>query len=525
MIFNYYSKIKVVRALCEDIGINIKYTMEDAPRTDGKTLFVPKPSPDWTPAEFLLWEYKVYHEAGHCHPDMRDVFTVMLEKELNMGSFLGYVWNLLDDHRQEYHKHDLYEGKRKVMSQGRGMFLDAQAKAANSGPCSNQQDAIGKALFAWDSYKRTDFQPECIPAALVFIDKMDPESLEYYNKLLESGDRFVTRNMNALQEYETAKELLDYLGLDSSEEEEKSSSDSGESSCESTKYLFHKHSDSDSSEYVKSSAPSSDSTGEYMPTPDINIIRKFCTSRDVFLDLEPSSIGKAVRKLIQVRSQAHYQQGLKRGKLGRNLHRTCIPDSGGYGERVFKQKIESTTKDISIMVLTDCSGSMYGSKYTSSIKACALLNDALSVTGVSYSIVGFSYKSRKPEHFMFKEFASTISTSELVSRMLSCTHMLNDNADGESLLWANGEMLKRKSSKRLIITLSDGAPAAAGTVGLGSFTRRVIKEIEKAGVVELYGIGIEDSTVKRYYKKYEVIDDASQLESALINVIKNKVLS
>lgn len=535
MIFNYYSKMKVVRALCEDTGLTIQFTNEDAPRTNGRILYIPRPSPEWTPQEFLLWEYKIYHESGHCDPAMNDIFTVCKDKGINMGSFFGYCWNLLDDHRQEYHKHDLYEGKRKVMSQGRGLFLDSQVKASTAEPCASTEAAIGKALFAWDSYKRVDFQPECVPAALAFIDKLDPVALDYYNKLLESGDRFVTRNTTALEEYEIVKELLEYLGCDSNAEEEKakgegepSEGDDGESSgkgepCESTKYLFHKHDEDGDMKAGSEYGMGKDTDGVYVPTPEVRIVRDFKVYNRV--TVTKNSIGKAVRKLIQVRSQSHYQQGLKKGKLGRNLHRTCIPDSGAYGERVFKQKIEATTKDTSIMVLVDCSGSMQGNKYTCAINACALLNDALAVTGVKYSIVGFTYSARKPKHFIFKDFNSRVSSDEVASRMESVYLELADNADGESLLWAHSEMLKQKTTKKMIIALSDGSPAASGTKGLSSFTKRVCKTIEADSRVALYGIGIEDSSVNMYYKNCEVIHNASELEGALLNVIKNRVLS
>lgn len=541
MIFNYHSKMKVVRALCEDTGLTIQFTKEDAPRTNGKILYIPRPSPEWTTNEFLLWEYKIYHESGHCDPAMNDIFTVCKDKGVNMGSFFGYCWNLLDDHRQEYHKHDLYEGKRKVMSQGRGLFLDGQVKACTAEPCASTEAAIGKALFAWDSYKRVDFQPECAPAALAFIDKLDPVALDYYNKLLESGDRFVTRNTTALQEYEIVKELLDYLGCDGDAEEEKAKgegdpsdgepsdgdssdnpSDKGEP-CESTKYLFHKHDEDGDMKAGAEYGMGTDTEGVYVPTPDVKVVRDFRVYDRV--TVIKNSIGKAVRKLIQVRSQSHYQQGLKKGKLGRNLHRTCIPDSGAYGERVFKQKIEATTKDTSIMVLVDCSGSMHGRKYKCATDACALLNDALAVTGVKYSIVGFTYSARKPKHFIFKDFHSRVSSDEVASRMESVMLELSDNADGESLLWAYSEMLKQKTTKKMIITLSDGSPAAMGTKGLSAFTKRVCGTIEADNRVALYGIGIEDRSVKRYYKNNEVIHDASELEGALLNVIKNRVLS
>lgn len=166
MILNFHGKQKAIRAYAENNKLQVVHTSEDQPRTDGKTLWVPAPSPDWSPDEMLLWEYKVYHEMGHCVPMMNDVFDVMESEKINMRSFLGYVWNLLDDHRQEYHDHDAYEGIRKIMSRGRGLFLDGQVRGCAGGVPATDEAAACKALFAWDSYMRCDFQPECAGAAM-----------------------------------------------------------------------------------------------------------------------------------------------------------------------------------------------------------------------------------------------------------------------------------------------------------------------------------------------------------------------
>jgi len=549
MIFDFYSKQKVIRALAKDAGLKLVYTKEDAPRTDGSTVYIPSPSPDWTADEFTLWEYKIYHELGHVVPEMKDIFDVMKSEKIDMSSFSGGVFNLLDDHRQEHYKHDFYEGKRKVMAKGRGLFLDSQVKGA--GPPSDDRNAASYALFAWDSMMRTDFQPECLPAALAFYDKLGGKALEYYEKLYDSGDRFVTRNKTALEEWEITKELVKFLGFDDEDEEsedgkgepEEGEGDPSDSEGEPEdgegapkdggihKFIFHDHSKEEGDEYGEVEVDESDVEFDASPKVVVKDYSKGAyganpSHLDNIQGVGSSTAGLAntVRKLIQVRSQKFYQHGLKKGKLGKNLHRACVPDAGGYGQKVFKKKIDNDMLDTALTVLVDMSGSMYARlKYAHAARAACMLNEALGKTGIPFSIVCFTYTRSTPLHYIMKGFTDRVSTDRMEGAFSAVAGDMEDNSDGESILWAYQQIMQRSEKRKMIITLSDGAPACSKR-GCGTFTARVINSIDKQGLVELYGIGILDDSVRRYYKRNTVIKSTSELEGALINVIRSKIL-
>ena len=42
--------------------------------------------------------------------------------------------------------------------------------------------------------------------------------------------------------------------------------------------------------------------------------------------------------------------------------------------------------------------------------------------------------------------------------------------------------------------------------------------------MELHAIGIQSDSVKHFYKSYDVINDVSELEPKLLNVLKNKII-
>jgi cobaltochelatase CobT len=102
---------------------------------------------------------------------------------------------------------------------------------------------------------------------------------------------------------------------------------------------------------------------------------------------------------------------------------------------------------------------------------------------------------------------------------------MEENADGDSILFAYNRLKGRKEKKKLLIVLSDGQPAAHRGRGIYGFTHKVVKQIEKEGVVDIYGIGIESSAVENFYTQHTVINDSSELEKALLTVLKNKLFS
>jgi cobalamin biosynthesis protein CobT len=99
------------------------------------------------------------------------------------------------------------------------------------------------------------------------------------------------------------------------------------------------------------------------------------------------------------------------------------------------------------------------------------------------------------------------------------------NSDGESLLWAYNRLVRQEAPRKVLIVLSDGQPCACGgsTEQAANYLKFVASNIE-AGPVELYGVGVETNAVKDFYSDYCVINDADELESTLLEIVKKKVV-
>jgi len=244
------------------------------------------------------------------------------------------------------------------------------------------------------------------------------------------------------------------------------------------------------------------------------------------------NFAQQVRKLIQIRAKVQTQYGTKKGKLDQSkLSRICFK-APGFSDKIFKTKIENKTLDVAITVLIDMSGSMGGTKAYNALASALLLNEVCSTLTVPIEILGFTdgrdLKSEvSPMMFIYKSFSNLkVSTEDLTKYFATSSNFMAGNPDGENILWAYDRLLKRKEKKRILIVMSDGSPAASkSSFGLEKFTLKVIKEIEAAKKVSIYGLGLCSKSVCDYYKANSVINDPNEIPSKLISLIESKVLN
>lgn len=239
-----------------------------------------------------------------------------------------------------------------------------------------------------------------------------------------------------------------------------------------------------------------------------------------------TSLAKKVKRLLQVRAQARYQHGRKRGKISpKSIYRVGIRDNKRAAERIFKKKDDNDILDVAVSILVDCSGSMGGSKYKHAYQSTALLNLAIATLNVPLEIVGFTDNSDAPVHAIFKSFTKSVSSSILKDRFSDFSDRgMDGNSDGESILWTYNRLLRVKSKRKILLVLSDGQPAGYRGDCYGH-TAKVIQEIEKANLVEIGGIGIMSNAVAGLYKYHDVIQSSDVLEKAVLNVISKKIIN
>lgn len=253
---------------------------------------------------------------------------------------------------------------------------------------------------------------------------------------------------------------------------------------------------------------------------------------------------KDLERAISARSLSTRSHGHKSGRLhAANLSRLAVGDA-----RVFSRKHESTSKDVAIELVVDCSGSMGGSKIHTACQAAYALSSVLERLNIKNEVIGFTTKdiggaqkemyeqqtktgirfSRAEGIYMpiLKGYDERL-TANVKERFgwLPHTNILRSNVDGESVENAARRLMARREESKILIVLSDGYPAAAGSRGdLERHLKDVVRNVSSAGV-KVVGIGIESDAVKTFYPKNIVLHSVEELPAAVIKELRHLLMN
>lgn len=234
-----------------------------------------------------------------------------------------------------------------------------------------------------------------------------------------------------------------------------------------------------------------------------------------------------VRMLLQIRSKGKTQYGTKKGTLHpSNTYRVILKEAPGYNQRVFKRRIESDTLDTAVMYLGDISGSMTGTKNAHQMHALCLINGSIgNALRIPLFLAGFTEQECRNAMFVWRHFDNQqLSREKLMARMTHSANYMNQNCDGDSILWGYHMLKQRKEKRKVMIVSSDGSPASSKGGDIYGYTKKVIEQIERDKSVDIYAIGIMDRNVERLYSQRRCINRADEIEGALLSIIERKII-
>lgn len=243
-------------------------------------------------------------------------------------------------------------------------------------------------------------------------------------------------------------------------------------------------------------------------------------------DESNAAFANKIRRHIMVESQSFYTHGHKRGKVGtKHLYKlACDHDMPGE-DRIFKRKHDSDVLDTAISIMVDYSGSMWGSKTGLTYVATDLLCNAMQLLGVPVELNMFSTIHDYTTIFTAKHFDERITSDVLMERSERAAEDQSNNNDSAAVLFAYNRLLQRPEKRKLLLVLSDGHPATHNCSNPQEALKKVTTGIEEDPRVELLGVGIESHAVDRYYKQHVVVNKASEMPTALINLVAGKLLN
>lgn len=546
------------RASQSGAGIEFKPGIPTA-YTDGHTVYVPSPPQNPSYEDYQVIRGMVIHEVGHLI--RKKVFRIMKDHGITVKHPLGVLFNIIEDRAQERANCLKFPGDVKAIDELHSILNERVGRTV--------ADKIAKGEFVNDD-TATKLQAATIVAIKAALDWMPrtASSFPHLHRLVQKlygqplidlvdaleSEGWVERIHEVTDEdhsFRTSKALFERLFPEMEMPQPQSGKGSGKASGKPEKgeeeeemvgglvpwELILRSEHGQREEYGAPCPSSIDWSGkpaskkppvwfdnEKVSTPPVK------SGRIKGVDY-PRELVNETRRLLQARSRTNWRREQLEGRLDRrNLQRLLMPQvgDGTYNRSVFQKRVPGLKLDTAVTVLVDSSGSMSGEKFQAATEAAVCLYDMCQVAlRVPCEVLGFTHGggwgSGGPQFWLYKEFKERrLPRETIVGRMAYAGERLSGNSDGDALMFAAQRIKNQRSARKVIIVLSDGNPAEAGNGDPDDTLKAAIKEIRAGGEVELFGIGIMDNNVRRYYSKNApVLNSASEVPKALIDVLKD----
>lgn len=244
---------------------------------------------------------------------------------------------------------------------------------------------------------------------------------------------------------------------------------------------------------------------------------------------ESRAFANQIRRYIQAQARVRFERDKYHGRLDKgSIVKLVLPpiDGGEYNKRLFYQMHKAEAQDTCIMVLTDWSGSMQGGKMVNAADASGRLVQVFDrILRMPVQLAAFTNGRSRCDIGLIKKFDDrSVSPLDIATGFSKFYKYSSANNDADAVMWAYNQIRKRKESRKILMVLSDGCPAGTWMRGCGSSNLSyVTNHIQTEGKVELYGVGIQSDAVKTYYENVQVLEDETQINRALFEIIKGGV--
>lgn len=178
--------------------------------------------------------------------------------------------------------------------------------------------------------------------------------------------------------------------------------------------------------------------------------------------------------------------------------------------RIFAARRDKQDDNTAIVLLTDRSGSMNPEKMSVALQATFVTGEALELLpGVTCAVGAFPWGRDLAE---LKAFGAKPRAGFFNIGSSGGTPM------AEALLWAGMILTHRPERRKIVIPMTDGSPDDIGT------TRKAVERLKSCGI-EVYGIGILDSSILNWLRESSVIKQIDELPAALIGLLKEALIT
>jgi cobalamin biosynthesis protein CobT len=201
-------------------------------------------------------------------------------------------------------------------------------------------------------------------------------------------------------------------------------------------------------------------------------------------------------------------------------------------KRIFAERTPDVDTDTAVGILIDQSGSMGGVKAATAAKAAIALSECLSKVGIPFAVWGFDNPGGSVGYgdglYSRVEACETVVYKDFHEQFQAVrTRMVNvfgrgNNTDGEFVLSSARILARRSESRKILMVLSDGEPAAGGS-GDDAHLKDAVRRTIAAGI-EVFGIGILTDAPRRFYPDWAHVDKLDSLAVVVFQMLRKYLL-
>lgn len=251
-------------------------------------------------------------------------------------------------------------------------------------------------------------------------------------------------------------------------------------------------------------------------------------------------LARSLERRLQTLRPRGWRAADQGGQLDPRRLSRCVTDPSSRG--VYRERSNALDRETVVTLLLDNSASMRGRRIRMAALCADLLVRSLERCGVTTEILGYTTtvwdggpaaadwraagrpagpgRLNARRHIIYKGADQPWRRARAGLGLMLRDELLRENIDGEALLWAAGRLSRRPERRRILIVVGDGAPrdrATAAANGDGYLTGHlasVIAGLERAGRIELLGVGIGQS-VERHYRRSVTVRRIDELAATL----------
>lgn len=236
------------------------------------------------------------------------------------------------------------------------------------------------------------------------------------------------------------------------------------------------------------------------------------------------AISKQLQRSLLKELEDRRKGGKMKGLLfGRHLDGRTVYRNDG--KTFYKKALPNETPQLSVALLLDESGSMYGDRVTYARAAAIILYDFCTNLGIPVMVYGHSTDwDDTVELYSYAEFDTYDNADKYRIMDVSAR---SSNRDGAALRFVAERLAARTEDVKILILVSDGQPAANGYIGTAAEEdlRGIKQEYKRRGILFIAAaIGDDKENIQRIYgESFLDITDLEELPAKLTAVVKRHI--